>query len=180
MGTTLPKSVISLGGRYVDTPDFKDQGQTPNQLISLFDFGGTLLLFETRGLVSNKNIPGFAEKYPNKVTNELYFERGVVKSGKFFPDGKQEGEPLVQVDFTPPHPGGHFQNFINAVRSRKREELNAEIQEGHLSAALCGARQRIDLGFEIGDLLQRVRHPAPCWRRPRRSPKRADPASARG
>ena len=31
----------------------------------------------------------------------------------------------------------HFANFLNAVRSRKREELNAEILEGHQSTALC-------------------------------------------
>jgi len=137
LGGTLPKSVVSLGGRYVDGPEFKDQGQTPNQLVSVFDFGGTLLLFETRGLVGNRSIPGFGEKYPNKVTNELYFEAGMVKSGKFFPKGKDEAEPLVEVDFDEPKPGGHFKNFINAVRSRTRETLNAEILDGHLSAALC-------------------------------------------
>ena len=31
----------------------------------------------------------------------------------------------------------HFGNFIAAVRSRKKEDLNAEILEGHYSAALC-------------------------------------------
>jgi predicted dehydrogenase len=31
----------------------------------------------------------------------------------------------------------HFANFLNAVRSRKREDLNAEILEGHQSSALC-------------------------------------------
>jgi predicted dehydrogenase len=136
IGATLPKSVISLGGRYVDEPNFKDQGQTPNQLISLYDFGGTLLLFETRGLVANKQIPGFDQKYPNKVSNELYFEEGVVKEGKFFPKGKTESEPLIKVD-AHVQPGGHFRNFIDCVRSRKREQLNAEILEGHYSAALC-------------------------------------------
>jgi predicted dehydrogenase len=136
LGGTLPKSVVSLGGRYVDTPDFKDQGQTPNQLVSVFDFGGTLLLFETRGLVANKNIPGFAEKYPNQVENELYFEEGVVKGGKFFPKGQNKSEKLAEVDFEAPE-GGHFANFITAVRSRKREDLHADILEGHLSASLC-------------------------------------------
>src|SRR5213596_1022608 len=34
IGGTLPQSVVSLGGRYVDGPDFKDQGQTPNQMVS--------------------------------------------------------------------------------------------------------------------------------------------------
>jgi hypothetical protein len=31
----------------------------------------------------------------------------------------------------------HFANFLTAVRSRKREDQNAEILEGHQSAALC-------------------------------------------
>ena len=31
----------------------------------------------------------------------------------------------------------HFKNFLSAVRSGKREDLNAEIEEGHLSSALC-------------------------------------------
>ncbi len=33
--------------------------------------------------------------------------------------------------------GDHFGNFIKAVRSRKKEDLNADIQEGFLSSALC-------------------------------------------
>jgi hypothetical protein len=32
--------------------------------------------------------------------------------------------------------GSNWENFIKAVRSRKREDLNADIEEGHLSAAL--------------------------------------------
>ena len=31
----------------------------------------------------------------------------------------------------------HFDNFVKAVRSRKVEDLNCDIREGHLSAALC-------------------------------------------
>src|SRR4029077_3532441 len=31
----------------------------------------------------------------------------------------------------------HFDNFAKAVRSRKVEDLNCDIAEGHLSAALC-------------------------------------------
>jgi predicted dehydrogenase len=135
LGGTLPVSVVSLGGRYVDEPNFKDQGQTPNQLVSVFDFGGTLLLFETRGLVANKKIPAIAEKFPNKVDNELYFEAGVVRGNKFFPKGKTESEPVVKVD-ADVQPGGIFGNFINCVRSRKWEELNADIADGHYSSAL--------------------------------------------
>jgi hypothetical protein len=31
----------------------------------------------------------------------------------------------------------HFNNFLQAVHSRKREDLWADIEEGHLSSALC-------------------------------------------
>ena len=31
----------------------------------------------------------------------------------------------------------HFANFLKAVRSRKLTDLNADIEEGHLSSALC-------------------------------------------
>jgi hypothetical protein len=50
-----------------------------------------------------------------------------------------------QIDYKPgpaiPDTGGneesHFQNFINCVRSRRREHLNCEVLEGHMSTALC-------------------------------------------
>src|SRR5260370_26279517 len=31
----------------------------------------------------------------------------------------------------------HFANFLKVVRSRKREDQNADIEEGHISSALC-------------------------------------------
>jgi predicted dehydrogenase len=118
-----PKSVVSLGGRF----GYEDQGQTPNTQLTIIDFGGPKLFFEDRGLVTGKT---------SKVTNEFYTESGVIKDGKFFAKGKAEGEPLKDVEFSV-HPGGPFRNFIDCVRSRKRENLNAEIIEGHLSARLC-------------------------------------------
>jgi predicted dehydrogenase len=130
LGGTLPRAVVSLGGRWVNEPDFRDQGQTPNQLVSVFDYGDALLLFETRGLVDKD------KRYPFKVANELYFENGVVRDGKFFPKGKTEGEPLPKLEYER-FEGGIFGNFVNAIRSRKHEHLCADIQEGHFSSALC-------------------------------------------
>jgi hypothetical protein len=43
----------------------------------------------------------------------------------------------VKLETTPRPGNGHFGNFIAAVRSRKVEDLNADILEGHYSAALC-------------------------------------------
>jgi predicted dehydrogenase len=118
-----PKSVISLGGRF----GYQDQGQTPNTQLTIIDFGGPKLFFEDRGLVNGKT---------SKVTNEFYTDQGVIKDGKFFAKGKDEGEPLDGVEFSV-QPGGPFKNFIACVRNRKRADLNAEILEGHLSARLC-------------------------------------------
>jgi len=129
-GKTLPRSVVSLGGRWVEGPGFRDQGETPNQLVSIYDYGDSVILFETRGLV------GKDKKFPDIVTNELYFEEGAIKGDRFYPKGKDTPEPLANVDYQV-YPGGNFGNFINCVRSRKVEELNADILEAHYSSALC-------------------------------------------
>jgi predicted dehydrogenase len=134
IGKTLPKSVVTLGGRWVETPDHRDQGQTPNMELSVFDFDGPLLVFETRGLVGGKKKG--AASFPPKVAVEFYLEAGNILGGKFYPKGQEKGEKLVDVPYHVSS-GGHFGNFINCVRSRKRDELNAEILEGHRSAALC-------------------------------------------
>ncbi len=127
-GGTLPKSVVSLGGRYVNEPGFKDQGETPNQIVSIFDYGHCLLLFETRGLVGKGNFGPI-------VDAEFYTENGLIKGGRFYPKGSNQGQGL-EVD-SHVQPGGNFRNFIVCVRSRKHSELNADILEGHLSSALC-------------------------------------------
>jgi len=136
---TLPKSAYSLGGRWVDStagkPEFTDQGQTPNMQLTVFEFGQTLLVFEVAGLCGKTVVKG-GKAPPNKVDNEFYLEEGVIKGGKFYPKGKDVGEELVEVEYKV-YPGGPFGNLINCVRSRKPEELNAEILEGHLSSAIC-------------------------------------------
>jgi len=121
-----PRSVISLGGRF----GYQDQGQTPNTQLTAYDFGDIKLFCEQRGLVDRKAV---------KVTVEFFTDQGVVKEGKFFPKGQQQGEPIEGAPV-----GGfanlgrrHFRNFIDCVRSRKREELNGEILEGHRSALLA-------------------------------------------
>lgn len=135
-GATLPDWVISAGGRYVDEPNhnWKDQGQTPNMQITVMGFGDVLLLFEVRGLVGKEG-PG-GKKFNPIVDNEFYLEEGVIRGGKFYPKGKTEPEPLVKVEVKM-GPGDQFGNFIACVRSRKVEELHADIEVAHYSSALC-------------------------------------------
>jgi predicted dehydrogenase len=127
-GATLPRSVLSLGGRF----GYSDQGETPNTQIAVMDFGPTQLIFEVRGLPTEA-LRG------QKIGNILHFESGVVAGGKFYPKGGKEAQPLprAEVKGGPPRRGNHFANFIEAMRSRRTEDLCADIQEGHTSAALC-------------------------------------------
>ena len=119
------RACVSLGGRF----GYEDQGQTPNTQLTMFDFGEVKLLHEVRGLVG---------KDQWKITDEFYTDEGVVRDGKFFAKGKSKGVPIENA----PPPGApeqgprHMQDFIDCVRSRKREDLHAEILEGHRSALL--------------------------------------------
>jgi predicted dehydrogenase len=128
---TLPKSVVSLGGRF----GYTDQGETPNTQLALFDFGAAKLLFEVRGLET--------AKYPHDDKNEgsvLHFDDGVIANFKFYRKGQSEGEPIPTMETkTADKKNDHinFVNFIDCVRSRKQEQLNADILEGHYSSALC-------------------------------------------
>jgi predicted dehydrogenase len=126
-GATLPASVISVGGRF----GYTDQGETPNSQVTLMDFGQTKLIFEVRGLR--------CEGYRGQtIGNVFHTEQGVIAGHRFFPRGQGNGEAIPQMD-TARRPGGgnHFANFIAAVRSGRREDLNADILDGHYSSACC-------------------------------------------
>ncbi len=145
-GATLPTSVVSYGGRY----GYKDQGQTPNTQIAVFTFPNTeaKLVFEVRGLKTD----GF---HGQKIGNILQFESGLVAGNKFYPKGKTAAERLPEVEVPARGTGDHFSNFINVVRTRKRNEQYADILEGHYSAALChlpniSYRLGVDVPFAEG------------------------------
>lgn len=125
---TLPRSVISVGGRL----GYSDQGETPNTQIAIFDFGPSQLIFEVRGLPT-QSFRG------QTVGNIFHCEEGDIVGNRFFPRGSTEGQPLPALrSEIARRPGGsdHFGNFIAAIRSGRREDLNADILEGHYSSAL--------------------------------------------
>ena len=133
--THWPKSVISIGGRYANN----NQGQTPNALVSIFDYGDTLLIFETRGLKS----PAFRGQ---SVGNILHFEAGVVAGGKYYPNGKGDGEPVPIVPAERKVGGDHCVNFIDRVRDRDQSILHGDIEVGHVSSGL----------FHLGNISYRL------------------------
>jgi predicted dehydrogenase len=145
-GATLPKSVFSLGGRLGHSQP--DQGQTASSQIAVFDYGETQLLFEVRGLPSK-------EYKGTKVGNIFHLEAGTIVGSRFYPTGSDKEAPLPVVEGAARRGGGrgengHFANFIEAVRSRKAEDLRAPILEGHYSAALI---HLANASYRLGELV---------------------------
>jgi predicted dehydrogenase len=123
----LPKSVISVGGRF----GYVDDGETPNTQIAVFDYGDCELIFEVRGLKTDA-LKGA------KVGNIYYGSEGymVVPNYSSATVFSPKGEKLKEFKSAEGE-DSHFANFVKAVRSRKVEDLHADILEGHVSSALC-------------------------------------------
>jgi predicted dehydrogenase len=119
----LCNSAISYGGRF----GYVDAGQTPNTQVCIFDYGDKTIVAETRGLKSEQYRAGFTGGWL------FHGAEGSIAGNSLF---DKEGK-MVSTFVAKRKSENHFANFINAVRSRKRESLNAEILEGHLSTALC-------------------------------------------
>jgi predicted dehydrogenase len=126
----LAKSVLSVGGRF----GYVDDGQTPNTQVAVFDYGDAELIFEVRGL-ETKDLLGakvgviFYGSNGNLVCPN--YESGIV----YGTDGKEIKRFTTPKDKA--GDGGHFGNFVKAVRSGQVSDLNGDILEGHLSSALC-------------------------------------------
>lgn len=137
--STHPTSVWSVGGRFI--PGSKDQGQTPNMQLAVFEYGDAKLVFETRGLVGKKGSPS------TNISNEYYTTDGVIRGGKFYPNGSDKGEAVKSVD-AEVAPGGAFGSFINAMRSRKPADQNCDAEVAHYSSALCHLS---NISFRLGE-----------------------------
>ena len=149
-----PVKITCSGGHFEDDSD----QQTPNYQNATFEYAdGTLVdlevttlptpsfggvnfgefFYTARGYVASadkgwkatvaeftpRNTPDTAAGVSNRVNN-VSFPSSAYKAGPEIPPWGTE-----EVS--------HFQNFINCVRSRKREDLACEILQGHMSTSLC-------------------------------------------
>ncbi len=123
--------VISIGGRL----GYEDDAVTPNTQIVFHDYKTAPLIFEVRGLPAAGDSSKMDDYHGASIgvvvdcaggsivipsyTKAIVYDKAD-KEIKTFDEG-----------------GNHFENFIQAVRSRKASDLHADILEGHISAALC-------------------------------------------
>jgi hypothetical protein len=136
----LAPRVISIGGRF----GYEDAGNTANTQVVLYEYPAAPLLFETRGLPKSKAAQQDQKTWEASMDRFMESRIGVVvqcedghaysapeydKAQAFGPDGQE----IAHWNGG----GDHFQNFLDAVRSGRREDLHADVLEGHVSSALC-------------------------------------------
>jgi predicted dehydrogenase len=128
----LPRSVFSIGGRFVEN----DDAETPNTQIAVYDYASAPLIFEVRGLPAKTDVKHMDHYGGVRIGIAIECEHGTFVGGGgggvvYDGDGKRV------KSFTSTGGDAHMENFIQAVRSRKAQDLKAPITGGHMSSALC-------------------------------------------
>lgn len=125
----------------------QSSAETPGVLATSLKWdNGQVVEFEVRDWYTNSEA-GFRDQYPFVQKD---FPVGAIFLGTegsmIIPDyssyytflgRKREPGPSAREEGSPISNLPHFQNWVQAIRSRKREELTADIEQGHLSSALC-------------------------------------------
>ena len=140
-----PIKVSSTGGYFKFGPDECSQ-ETANTQTATYEYeDGKILQFEVRGLYTAGEGP-----LDVKIGNLFYGTEGWMevrgstwktymgRDNEPGPSSETSGEGVDQVVgyLAAPGGGGHYQNFITAIRSGKQEDLTCDIEEGHLSTVL--------------------------------------------
>jgi predicted dehydrogenase len=138
-----PVKVSSHGGYYKYTKDQCSQETANTQTATLEYADGKVLQFEVRGIYTMGE--GTMDV---RIGNLFYGTDGwmEIDGGKWKtymgrdnepgPSSESEEEGVDLGYLAAPGGGGHYQNFIAAVRSRKVDDLTCDIQEGYYSTVL--------------------------------------------
>ncbi|HMF59252.1 MAG TPA: Gfo/Idh/MocA family oxidoreductase [Vicinamibacterales bacterium] len=149
LGVTHPTKVSAIGGKFM----FDDDQETPNTLTASYEFDDKgvkkMMTFEVRHWISPHEAGINGEKPGNTIGNQFYGSKGYLVI-----DNYNKYYSFMGKEQTP-GPGAtardeHWANFIAAVRSRKRGDLNAEIEEGALS---CNLMHLANISYRVGRTL---------------------------
>jgi predicted dehydrogenase len=157
LGVTYPTKVSAIGGKFL----FEDDDQeTPNTIACLYEFVGAdgkkkMMEFEVRHWMTHGEST-IRERGNNAIGNTFYGSKGYATfdsytSYKSWLGEKQGRGGWVEKEGPQGREGGdHFLNFIEAVRSRDRKHLNAEIEEGAISTTLV---HLANISYRVGRTL---------------------------
>ncbi|MEZ6119632.1 MAG: Gfo/Idh/MocA family oxidoreductase [Pirellulaceae bacterium] len=140
---TLPSRICGGGGRVA----WNDAGETPNVHFVYFDTGSIPTVIGLSNLTAGPGQRGGAP-HPGPGSGYIaYCEGGRLEGQRgravaFDADGKKVKEFSGTSGM-----GIHQQNFIDAVRSRDRSSLNAEVAVGHDSTGWCNLA---NIAFQAG------------------------------
>ncbi|MBI3209848.1 MAG: Gfo/Idh/MocA family oxidoreductase [Candidatus Solibacter usitatus] len=145
--TKFPKSVVSTGGKMV----YDDDQETPNTQISTFTHDGLELVFEVRGLVSPEEGP-LRARGSNVVGNMFYGSDGymAVDGAGFWLYKGEKRELAMEGKASRGENAPHMDNYLKAIRSRKREDLNAEVALNVLASDYC---HLANISYRVGHSL---------------------------
>jgi predicted dehydrogenase len=134
---TIAPHTLSVGGRV----GYEDDGETPNTLVLVHEYANAPLIFEVRGLPHSAGETKMDELKGASIGVIVTCEGGtvVVGAGRGGPRAfDRAGKELKQFagGDGEAEGGGHFQNFLSVVRSRKLADLRCRIEEGRISTAL--------------------------------------------
>ncbi|MDZ4858813.1 MAG: Gfo/Idh/MocA family oxidoreductase [Candidatus Hydrogenedentes bacterium] len=130
LNVKMPSKVTGMGGKYL----WDDDKETPNFITTSFHYPdagemGKQLVFEVRPWISNDE--GGANIGVLIYGKEGYMVIPSYSKYETFLGEKKEPGPSGDKG------GDHWANFLEAVTTRDASILNAPIEDGHYSSALC-------------------------------------------
>lgn len=134
--------IFTVGGRL----GYEDDGTTPNTFVMYHDYKPAPLIFEVRGLPASSENDKMDNYRGAGIGVVVDCEGGdlVIPSYNKAIAHDRGGKEIKKFDGG----GDHFANFISAVRSRKHTDLHADVEVGHISAALC---HTASISYRLGE-----------------------------
>ncbi|MEM1453169.1 MAG: Gfo/Idh/MocA family oxidoreductase [Planctomycetota bacterium] len=132
----LSSRILSVGGRL----GYDDDGNTPNTQVTLHEYGdGPPIVFETRGLPESKAAQSANWKMDRvngvSIGAWIHCENGALRLPNYHSAQAYDANGELIEEWK--GADDHYANFVEAVRARDASKLNADIEQGHVSSALC-------------------------------------------
>jgi len=163
----LPRRTMSIGGRFL----WDDAGQATNAHIMVYDFPTAPVMHEIYNVQAPDFVTGLRFFKTPGTPEEALLRRGpyglivACEGGSILVQAYQSDRTCVAYDrdgkivrtFSGHGPVSHFVNFIEAVRSGRREDLNADVEQGSLSTA---TPHTSNISYRVGEVASVTRQRA--------------------